>query len=63
MKTAYYNYIVKYQFNLSVWTNETIKVISNNEENAKVKAYQEIIGAYGSEICEDLTILTATKTK
>ena len=61
MKTIYYNYMVKYEFSLSVWSNESILVVSNNEENAKKKAYEEISGAYGTDFCEDLKILSVKK--
>jgi len=56
MKTTYKTFKVKYSFSLSVWTNQTIEVIAMNLEQAKQKAREEIIGAYGSEHCKDLII-------
>lgn len=63
MKNQFSNYVVKYEFRLSVWTNESVIVSSNNEDNAKIRAYEYISGVYGTEICEDLKIISASKTK
>jgi hypothetical protein len=54
MKTK--TFTVKYSFPLSVWTNQTIQVQALSEEQAKAKAREEIVGAYGSDHCKDLII-------
>ena len=49
-------FTIKYSFNLSVWTNETMIVEAITIEQARKKVIDEICGAYGSQILTDLII-------
>lgn len=49
-------FTIKYEFNCSVWTNESMTVEALTIEQARQKVINEICGAYGSQILTDLII-------
>ena len=57
MKTAYKTFTIKYEFILSFWGVETMKVEAINIEQAKEKVLNELSMAYGSQILNEVKIL------
>jgi len=57
MKTIYKNFKIKYSFINSFWNNESMTVLAINIEQAKQKVLDEIAGAYGSQILNEVKII------
>ena len=57
MKTKYKNFKIKYSFVSSFWNNESMTVNAINIEQARQKVLNEISGAYGSQILNEVKLL------
>ena len=58
MKTLFKKFTILYQFNNSVWSNEKMIVEAITIEQAREKVLNEIACAYGSQILNEVTILS-----
>ena len=58
MKTLFKKFTILYQFDNSVWSNERMTVEAITIEQAREKVLKEISCAYGSQILNEVTILS-----
>lgn len=57
MKTIYKSFKIKYSFTNSVWSSESMTVNAITIEQARQKVLDEISGAYGSQILNEVKLL------